>query len=346
MDIEDSIYRIINGYYLVSIDNITYKIISPNISIKQNAHHIYLKTIDENKYSTDWLNQKQITLLLQTYGLWIDSDEKQLKILEKQLHSTKISLFKKFFNTTTRSLLKDNISNITKSINELYNKKYYFDYLTLEFYAQNLKNQYLITNMIYSVDNEKVINYDNLDQVDSLFLEKLLIEVHKHSISMDTIKQIARHDIWKSFWNIGNSSIFPGTCKDWTDEQRSLVNFSKTLDSIREHMEAPPSELMDDDDALEGWILYQNDKYDKERKKKQLTDKNRLNNGKEYQETFIITDDTDEAEEIMNLNDEYGKKYIKDFVNMSDQPDFDMLQLPLVQQEIREQYKAMMEGKR
>ena len=49
-DIEELVYRIINGYYYLNINNITYKIICPNLTIKQQAHNIYLSIINSNKF--------------------------------------------------------------------------------------------------------------------------------------------------------------------------------------------------------------------------------------------------------------------------------------------------------
>jgi hypothetical protein len=162
-------------------------------------------------------------------------------------------------------------------------------------------------NMIYNIDDTKVFNYNNFDDINFMFLEKFLFEIHQNVIPSQDIKKIARHEIWRSFWNISKEKIFDGTVKDWTDEQQSLVNFTKVLDSIKEHMEAPSSDVIDDDDALDGWILYQNDKNEKEKKKKQISDRYDLNN-KKGDEVFILTKDKKETNTIFGLNDNQTRK--------------------------------------
>lgn len=345
MDLENLLYRIINGYYFISINNITYKIVSPNISVKQQAHNVYLQTIDEYKFDTDcWISDNQIQHLLNLYNIWNKDLENKLNSLIKDLEKTKIELYKHFSNSEIRKSIKQLIQNINSNINDYHNKKYYFDYLTLEYYAQNIKNQYLITNMVYDINNNKVFKDDNFENTDYLFLEKILYEIHKNTLDTNTIKQIVRSDIWKSYWNVSKEKIFPGTVKDWTDEQRSLVNFSKVLDSIREHMEAPAEEIMDDDDALDGWILYQNHKSESERKKKQINDKFGLDK-KKAGEVFLLTNNNEEREEIYGLNDDQTNRDIKEMINITQKEGkVNWVDLPHVKREIKQQLMSAKPG--
>ena len=345
MDLENLLYRIINGYYTISIDDVVYKIVFPNIAIKQASHHLYLKTIEEQKYDTNaWIADSHIEHLLNIYNIWNPDLEKQLNQLVKDLEKAKIELYKNFSNSEVKRSIKDLILNINNNINEYYNKKHYFDYLTLEYYAQNIKNQYLITNMVYDIEGNRIFKDDNFENINYLFLEKILYEIHKNTLDTITIKKIVRTDLWKSYWNVSKEKIFPGTVKDWTDEQRSLINFSKVLDSIREHMEAPAEEIMDDDDALDGWILYQNHKNDTERKKKQISDKFGLDK-KQAGEVFLFTNNNEEKEEIYSLNDTQTNKDIKDMINITQkQGKVNWTELPHIQREIKQQLASKKPG--
>jgi hypothetical protein len=341
VDLENLLYRIINGYYYISIDNIKYKIISPDINIKQQAHNMYLNTIDEHKYDINsWISDNQIQHLLHIYGIWNKDLENKLNSIVKDLEKTKIELYKNFYNSEVRASIKQLISNINNHISDLHNKKYYFDYLTLEYYAQNIKNQYLITNMVYDIDGHRVFKDDSFENINYIFLEKILYEIHKHVLDTSTIKQIVRSELWKSYWNVSKESIFPGTVKDWTDEQRSLVNFSKVLDSIREHMEAPSDEIMMDDDALDGWILYQNHKNETEKKKQQISDKFSLDK-KRAGEVFLLTNNSDERQEIYGLNDTQTNKDIKEMIEITQKEGkVNWTDLPHVKREIKQQLMA------
>lgn len=345
MDLENLLYRIINGYYTISIDSNIYKIVCPNISIKQQAQNIYLQIIDEYKYDTEsWISDQQIQHLLSVYNVWNKDLENKLDSLTKDLEKVKIELYKNFSNSDVKSHIKELIKTINSNINDLYNKKHYFDYLTLEYYAQNIKNQYLITNMVYDTLDRKVFSEDNFENTDYLFLEKMLYEIHKYSLDSITIKQIVRTDLWKSFWNVSKEKIFPGTVKDWTDEQRSLINFSKVLDSIREHMEAPSEDIISDDDALDGWILYQNHKSETERKKKQISDKFGLDK-KQAGEVFLLTNNSTERQEIYALNDTQTNRDIKEMIDITKtKGKVNWTDLPHVQREIKQQLASKKPG--
>ena len=341
MDFENLLYRIINGYYNIYIDDTIYKIILPNINIKQNAHALYLKTIDDHKYDTNsWITEQGIKNLLQIYNIWNDSLEKELDKLIISLDDSKIQLYKNYLNSSIRPFLKTQIAGISSSINELLCKKHYFDYLTLDYYAQNIKNQYLITNMIYTIDNEKIFNYDTFDDIDSIFLEKFLAEINKNSVDTLAIKKLARQDCWRSFWNISKENVFEGKIKDWTDEQRSLVNFSKVLDSIRESMDVPSEDIIADDDALDGWILYQNKKNEQEKNKKYLVDKYGLDK-KNAGEVFVITQDKHEKKAINDLNDVQTKKDINNMIKISNEKgDVNWVDLPHIRRDLQQQIRA------
>lgn len=345
MDLENLLYRIINGYYTISIDKNIYKIVCPNIGIKQQAQNIYLQIIDEYKYDTDsWISNQQIQHLLSVYNVWNKDLENKLNSLGKDLEKLKIELYKNFNNSDIKNQIKELIKGINNNINDLYNKKHYFDYLTLEYYAQNIKNQYLITNMVYDTMDQKIFSEDNFENTDYLFLEKILYEIHKYTLDSITIKQIVRSDIWKSYWNVSKEKIFPGTVKDWTDEQRSLINFSKVLDSIREHMEAPTEEIMLDDDALDGWILYQNHKSETERKKKQISDKFGLDK-KKAGEVFLLTNNAEERQEIYGLNDTQTNRDIKEMIDVTKKEGkVNWTDLPHVKREIKQQLMAARPG--
>lgn len=341
MDLENLLYRIINGYYTINIDKHIYKVVLPTVTIKQNAYDIYLTTIDEHKFDTSsWITEKSINNLLKIYDIWDEELEKQLEKLLEDLNTIKIQLYSNYLNSQVRTLLKDKINSTNSAINILYNKKHNFDYLTLEYYAQNVKNQYLITNMVYTVDNKKIFDYNNFDGINSGLLEKILVEIHQNNIDTSTIKKLARHDSWRSFWNISKENIFEGKIKDWTDEQRSLVNFSKVLDSIREHMEAPSEDIISDDDALDGWILYHNKKNETEKNKKYLSDKYGLDN-KNAGELFVITTDKEEAKAIMGLNDVQTKKDIKEMIKISNEKgSVNWSELPHVRRDLQSQVRT------
>jgi len=302
-DIESVLYRIVSGYYYISIDKYDYKIILPDLRLKQKAHSVYMDIMDEYKFDDlNWISPNAISILLKHHDIWNDQKEIELKQLLKVLDNSKIELYKNFSNTTLKEKIIKIISSTKQSINDYYNKKHYFDYMTLEHYASSIKNQFLIANTVYNQEGQKLFDQEDIDTIDTVLLDKILLQIYSNNISLEDLKALARHDCWKSFWGVSQDNIFPGSAKDWTDEQRSLINFSKTLDAIREHMESPPEEIIDNDDALDGWMLYQQEKVKKEKAKQHISEKYGLDR-KNAGEVFLLTQDVDETKEIFGLND-------------------------------------------
>lgn len=336
-DAESTLYRVLTGYYYIYINNARYRILLPNIEQKYFAHNTYLSIINEYKYEDDWITEKNISNILKIYNIWNDSKEKYLNDSKELLDKTKIQYFLNFNTSSVKSQIKKAIDNLNKTINNLYNEKYSLNYLTLENYAQNIKNQILVSSMILNDDNTRVFGSD-INDIDTDLLENFIREIYKCSLRQEDIKKLARHELWRSYWGSNKDKIFPGSVVDWTDEQRSLVNFTRTLDSIREHLEAPEEEIISDDDALDGWMLYQHEKALKEKKQKHISEKYGLNN-KHGQEVFILANNQEEAKEIFSLNDPGSMREIKEMKQAVEKTDqlINWTELPHVQRELKQQ---------
>lgn len=308
-DIDSLVHRIVSGYYKITIDNIEYIIKSPNLDIRSRAHFIYRSIIEDNKYDViNWTPDNQIKSLLLFNNIWNDSKEKILDTQHQLLKQTKIDLFLNFSNDKKRKLFKENIRHISSYIEQLYNQKTYFNFLSLDFYAKTIENQFMILNMVY-MDSDRLLFDQDSENINSVLFNRIIEEVQKNIINMDIMKNIVKSDVWRNYWSASKDNIFDGPAHKWTEEQLTLVNLSKTYDAIREHLESPSEDIINDDDALDGWILYQNDKAEKEKKKQKLEDKYGLNN-KKGSEVFILTDSVDEAKEIFELNDPQSKAKI------------------------------------
>lgn len=339
MDLEKLVYRIIDGYYTIESNGIRYKIVLPNLKIKNQAHLLYLNTLEDSKFDVDcWLTQKQIDHLLMIYGLWNKDSEKLLEKTKKDLDNSKIELYKHYSNTDLRPKLKMMIDGLKNQIASLYSRKTSFDYLTLEFYAQTIKSQFLLANMVFYEETD-VIAFDtsNLGNFGAKLIEEIFFEIHSNSISADIIRDVAKCDIWQSLWKISHDKIFGDNPHKWTDEQISLVNYSKVLDSIREHMESPGEEIIMDDDALDGWILFQNQKNEKEKKQNEVLDKYNLRN-KNAGEIFVVSNNADERRSIYGLNDTQTNRDIMQAAKISkEKGSVEWSELPHVQKQLKQQ---------
>lgn len=339
MDIETLLYRVLSGYYFITIDSIQYKIINPSLVIKQQAQDLYNSVLDEYKFDAqNWLSEIHIKHLQNINSIWGNTEEEELKSLYKTLDQLKIQLYLKFSHEKQKKLNKQNIKTTQSRINELLIKKSTFSNMTLKSHAEGIRNEYLIMHMVYDNKGQRIFDHNNNNNYE--LLEKLISAVATHTIDVTNLRILARSDAWKNLWDAAKDNIFGKPGLDWTDEQKAVVNLSKMYDSIKEHPECPSDEIIADDDALDGWILHNKEKTLKEKKKNQLMDK--LDNKyKNAGEVFVMTDSAEEAKDIYSLNDEATMLKIKELQTIAGADgNIEWSKLPSVKREIQEQQRA------
>lgn len=313
MDKENILYRIISGYYYIFIDNIRYKVIMPTLSLRQEAHYLYLEYIDKYKYDMDnWLSSNQIDILLKHYNLWNLEKESKFKEIQTQLDNNKVDLYLNFIDIKLRDRYKSIIRGLVKLLNGMIVEKTYFDNLTLESYCNSVKNQYLVMNCIYDSNNKKVFDINDFDSLDSVFLDKILYEIYNNTLNIDDLKTFAKSELWRSYWDAQKEHIFDKHISELTDDQRALINISRSLDGVREHLEAPSQDIINDNDALDGWMLHQFRKREEEQKKTEM--ENRASTAiksKDHNNVFFMTRDEAEKKNIYGMNDPVSRHEIK-----------------------------------
>lgn len=337
MDIEGLLYRVISGFYLITINNTEYKITYPDLSIKQRAHSLYNDILKNNRFDTNhWLRKSQAEKLLQKNGIWTSEQEEELKILKNRLEDIKIELYLKYADLPLKKKIKESIKTANKKINEMYSKKNSMENLTLEYYADTIKNEYILSQTIY-IKDKLAFDFHNSNQYE---LHEVISELREHTVSITELKALARSELWKSYWTASSTDIFSPPSYNWSDDQRTLINLTKMYDNIYENPDRPENAVIEDDDALEGWMIFTHRKYEKERKKTKLMD----SIGGKYKnanEIFIVTNSAEEAKEVYSLNDAEGMaqiNHMKKIMKNSNEA-IPWQELPHVKMQIEKQIK-------
>ena len=154
-------------------------------------------------------------------------------------------------------------------------------------------------------------------------------------IDVPTFRRIARSDMWRTYWTSNKTYLFEKPATELTDEQRTLISFTKMYDAAYESSDPPPDPVFDDDDMFDGWILLQNEKMKQDRQKNN-ENKALGNRMAKAQELFIMATDKDDAQNIYNMNSSVGKSIITERNNViSKNKQVDVTQLPDIKQEIQ-----------
>lgn len=329
-DLELLLYRIFCGYLIFNLNNENYKLISANLNIKYEAQILYNSIINDEKYN-DWIREENLDHLLIYLNLWTKDTNMIVKDIEKKIDNNKVEYYTHFKFSDKKNSIKKNLDNHKKQLSTILNKKEELYSNTLEGYANSIKNEFIITRTLYK--NDKLVFNNSRDENNYLLFNSVVSELNKHTINISSFKKIARDNIWRSYWNIKKNDVFTN---DLTDDQRTLVGISQMYDRVYEHPDCPSDEIIDDDDALDGWMIVQKRKTEKDKKQQQVDSLNpKLKNA---QEVFLFANNNEEAQEIVGLNNLEGLNRMKSKINHINKFGLtEESQLPDVQIDLRNQ---------
>jgi len=291
------ISRICSKKLYFSHDQIDYVLYSPDIQIRYEADIYYEQVLEHNKYE-EWILQENITRFLNYIGVWNNEQENNLNTLSKEIDNTKIELFEQRLQTSKLKTIRKKLKTKKKIQEILLSTKSSMDYLTLEHFCNARKNEFMIVETLKYRDSNDLVCKD-LNSFDHKIFHDLASCIANNFISVAKYKQIAKSEMWRSIWNSGKPNVFEGASSNFSDEQKTLVGLSNMYDRVYEHPESPSQEVIDDDDMLDGWMLYQKKKSDKDRTEKGA--ESLVNKHKNAKEIFAMSSKED-AQNINQLN--------------------------------------------
>lgn len=301
--------RIMSGTIRLNLNNGIFVVRHPSPDIKYEATELYFNAYEEaladGLYSEDGL----LCFLLNN-GLWDDADEERLTGLEKDLEELKTKLCTLVFQSNEKAKVKQAIKLAKYAQHELLQRKHVYDYLGADGYAAIVKNKYVAGRTLYTGNGELVFP----TSASYFTYSGPLIEDAIHYIATNTIaeadfREIARTEPWRSYWTCRKATgqVFPCTSIELSDEQKVLCVWTTIYDNIYESPECPDDEIIEDDDALDGWMILQKRKRDggKAQHKADSLLKNPKIRG--AQEIYLMANTVEDAKAIDDLNDPGAK---------------------------------------
>ena len=232
------------------------------------------------------------------------------------------------------------MNHIKKEIGKILSRKQTYLSYTLEGYASGLKNEYIICKTLYK-KNKLVFNIKNKNNKSFIDFNNIVSEIEKHIITTEEYKKIARSSLWRNYWNANKSNnLFDNVVSRWTDEQRALVSISKMYDNIYEHPECPDDKVIEDDDMLDGWMIFQRRKSEQQKKENKIDAANP--NMSKHKEMFLVAKNETEAKEIFDINSSESRRVIKERESfISENKSVNESELPDVKREISETIQSL-----
>jgi hypothetical protein len=334
-DIEFLVHRIISGDQFFLHDNIRYLLTKPSLHLKLEADILYQDTYEDNLFNGFFL-EEDLDYLLIEFDMASPFLKTDLANTEKSLSKSKMELFKNWIDIKKRKAYKKEIQNLKNKLTGLYNIKHSLDFLTLEHYCDNIKNQYVISRCLYRADSKEIV-FASIESIEYGFFNSIMQTIANNVIDISSYKAIARHDYWRNYYNTNKFNVFNCSASELSEEQRALLNTSIMYDRIYEHPDCPEPDIIQDDDALDGWMLYQQEKNKAEKTKKGV-DNMLSNKVKNSSEIFLMAQDKEQQENIWNLNSSESKARIQEKTQLvlNSTSEVQEHQLPDVQRDIRQ----------
>jgi hypothetical protein len=337
--IEQLVHRILSGKLIFKYKDIIYCLHKPSLDLKLESDILYKDIYESSLFDDFWLIEDIPNLAIELGLLSFDHNQ-QISRIEKKLENSKLILYQQYLDINKKKKNRINLEQIKKQLNIQYHNLHCLDYLSLEHYCEKIKNEFLITHTLYYFQSDKLVFDSNY--IEYNFFNEIISQISNEIISVETYKEIARHEYWRNYWSNNKSNILTESVDQWSDEQKTLMNISTMYDRVHEHPEAPPEEIIADDDALDGWMIDQKKKNIKQKQEKgvdnMLTDKIRNSS-----EIFLMASNKETADTILDFNTDQSLYNLKQKVSVVTSQDKAVpdSHLPDVRQKIHEQIKGI-----
>ena len=293
--------RIMAGKIGIKIDKKSYFIAVPEAYDKYIAQEIFFSTKRDASFH-GVMTDEEVSEMMINNGLWSENEEEKLNAFPKKIENLKVSLYEAQMNPKIFEATRKTLNNEKERFKKLLNKKASFNSFTISGVANTLKLQYLLYTSVIDKKGDYVYDGDDFWEDEHKLIEHIFKTFLSKQIEEDIVREVSRTEPWRSYWGASKieGSVFGKNAANLTTEQRSLINWSKFYDSINEHMEAPSDKVIQDDDLLDGWLILQNRKKEREKLEKDIDKKLGKNRG--AQEVYVMADSAEHAEQINSLN--------------------------------------------
>lgn len=299
--IENLVVKILSGKQIIRIDNQSYELRPYSSDLKLEASWIYDSSYNDHLYDDSFMSQDDVETMLYDMGILYAQFDGDVQSVEKNIENNKVDLYNNFFDRTKKKQIKQKIISLNKRYSQLLSYKHMLDFLTLENYCSNIKNSFLICNSLYYYKtNNLVFNFENTDNV---LFDKVTHEISNNLLDMTTLKLLARSDCWRNYYTVNKNQLFSYSSSELTEEQKGILSISLMYERIYEHPDCPERDIIEDDDALDGWMIHQQRENKRQKKEKGV---NNLLSGKakNAQEVFLMANSNEQKEDIIGLNTE------------------------------------------
>jgi len=300
---ESFIYTIRSGKTYIENNLI---ILPPSIDILAQSYIKYNETYEQCLYD-GIMTEDDMIVWLKEHQIWTKFHENTVENLKKEIEDLKVKIYESRKDPKACKNIKYNIANKEELLNNNLSLKNSQYSNTCEAMATNSRMNFIISNTTYL--NNKPYDFKEYS------VDKVLYFWQNSILTESQCRELVRNEPWRSTWAISkntNTKLFYNPKKsDLTINQKNLVIWSQIYDNSYESMESPEKSVYEDDDMFDGWMILQSRKNEKQKHGKYAEEITNNKKIKSASEVFVVANNNDHAENIYNLNSDYGKHIIK-----------------------------------
>ena len=272
------------------------------LTIEQNlfAQRVFQKAYEESLFSGVF-TRKEMLELMEEQGVWSEEKEKRIKETQKKIENLKLSIYENFLHPSRREDTRLELREEEKELLNFYKEKHQNDHLDCEGIAT-------YSRLCWVIENTTTYEDGTPYPFDEVSINLILKFKGDQTAEIGEYREIARTEPWRGIWTNSDQDVekaFQKTVFELTDEQDQLIGWTRLYDNVGEAYESPPDNIIEDDDALDGWLVRQ--KRDREKEQNQYKQDGLDNKHPGADEVFIITNSKEETKEVYDLNDGEGQ---------------------------------------
>ena len=299
--------RIRCGFYLIDYNGFKIKLLTPSVDDEFYTQQVYMDSY-ERCLEDGIKTQDEMLEWMKERDLWSNDEELKIEGLQKDIDKLKKALYTNRFRSEIVSQIRRGLEKGREQLFKAQANKYSFFEQTAEAQAAVDKSIYELKNNAYVGD--KLCDFENIDTsyIWSKFSSLLLNE--------GQIRDLARNDPWKGLWLFSGSNnattLFPNNKeRSLSYDQKAILIWSRMYDNVSESMDAPSERVVNDDDMLDGWFIFQREKREQEKKENSADDtlNDKISNS---QEIMVMAKSNQDAQDINSLNSTNARMIKKD----------------------------------
>lgn len=307
---EFHVARIIAGKNRCRVDGQTMYVVAPTREQRFVACEVYRDTRRDATLEGA-LSEKDLLAILHHHLIWTPKEAEELDKLTQAVEDLKVGLFENRLRSNAKLSIRTALRKTKSELTRLESLRHGLDYLTVDGLAMSAKYRYLVGASLRYPDGNPYFADDSWDQEDPL-VDKVIESFAADRLEETHFREIARTEPWRGVWSARSHvgrGLFDVSAVDMTDDQKTLLIWSSVFDNIREYPDAPGDDVLEEDDMLDGWMIIQRRKREKQAASS-IADslgqtanpkmKDRLRNAEEI---FVVADTVEDARQVEKLND-------------------------------------------